>query len=98
MKADRNRVIEALRCAADNATEKAAAIRADLATIEEDGAPDGPPRRTKDYCYEDDAREWDIDAEILDNLRERMKGQLWDADLSHAERATPPTHRSGGTR
>ena len=98
MKADRNRVIEALRCAADNATEKAAAIRAELATTDEDGAPDGPPRRTKDYCYEDDAREWDIDARILDDLRERMAGGLWDADLSHAERATPPAHRSGGTR
>ena len=95
MKTDRNRVIEALRCAADNATEKAAAIRAELATIEEDGAPDGPPRRTKDYCYEDDAKEWDEDARILDDLRERMAGGLWDADLSHAERATPPAFRSG---
>ena len=95
MKTDRNRVIEALRCAADNATEKAAGIRAELAKIDEDGAPDGPPRRTKDYCYEDDAREWDIDARILDGLHERMAGGLWDADLSHAERATPPAFRSG---
>ena len=94
MKTDRNRVIEALRCAADNATEKAAGIRAELATIDEDGAPDGPPRRTKDYCYEDDAKEWDEDARILDDLRNRMEGQLWDADLSHAERATPPAFRS----
>ena len=92
---DRKRVIEALRSAAENATEKAAAIRAELAEIEEDGAPDGPPRRTKDYCYEDDAREWDVDAEILDDLRERMTGGLWDADVPHAERATPPAFRSG---
>ena len=73
---DRKRVIEALRSAAENASEKAAAIRAELAEIEEDGAPDGPPRRTSDYCYEDDAREWDIDAEILDGLRERVAGGL----------------------
>ena len=92
---DRKRVIEALRSATENASEKAAAIRAELAEIEEDGAPDGPPRRTKDYCYEDDAKEWDIDARILDDLRERMEEQLWGADLSHAERATPPAFRSG---
>jgi len=40
---DRKRVIEALRSAAENATEKAAAIRAELAMIDEDGAPGGPP-------------------------------------------------------
>ena len=92
---DRERVLEALRLAADNAVELAANIRAELATIGEDGSPDAASRRTKNGYTEDDAREWDIDAEILDDLRERMAGNLWDADLSHAERATPPAHRSG---
>ena len=57
------RLAQAMRAGADNAHKVAADIRA--ARPDEDGAPDAPPMRTPDGAGEDDAVEWDKDAELI---------------------------------
>lgn len=65
---DRER--SALIAAARTSQAEADRIRAEFP--EEDGAPDGPPRRSRDGLYEDDAAEYETDARLLYALADRL--------------------------